>query len=66
MKAVLALLLLALPASAQVDPCYRPLMPELCVPKTDQMGDHIRCLVVDRIRLLDYIRQLDAYYTCRR
>jgi hypothetical protein len=66
MKTLLALLMLALPASAQVDPCYRPPMPDQCVPKSYQVGDHIRCLVVDRIKLLDYIRKLDAYYSCRR
>jgi hypothetical protein len=66
MKTLLALMLLTTPVEAQVDPCYRPPMPELCVPKTDQMGDHVRCLVVDRVKLLQYIRRLDAYYTCRK
>ena len=51
---------------AQVDPCYRPPMPERCVPKSDQMGEHVRCLVVDRIKLLDYVRQVDAYHACKR
>lgn len=64
--AVVLIFLLSCTAHAAVDPCYRPPLPERCVPKSDQMGEHVRCLVVDRIKLLDYIRRVDAYHACKR
>ena len=52
-------------AWGQARECYKPPMPPLCIPKDVQSeGDHIRCLVVDRIKLLDYIRAMALYQEC--
>ena len=54
------------PAHAIEDQCYRPTMPTMCIMQDDQnISEHIRCTIVNNIKLHDYIRGLTLYQECR-
>ena len=62
---VIAALLISGLAWGQARQCYRPVMPPPCeVQKDTQKDEYMRCLVVDRLKLLDYIRAMAIYNQC--
>ena len=50
----------------QTDECYKPPFPTMCVMADDQnIAEHLRCAIVNEMKLRDNVRGLTLYQECR-